>query len=73
MTPYNDPAVAISISMAEKDETLFEDSFDALYKANLQNASRQELCLVLGMAVGTMVRLRARIKELEQQLNGTRN
>jgi hypothetical protein len=70
MTQYIDRTVAITISMAENDETLFEDTFNTLYEANLENASRQELCLVLGMAVGTMVRLRARIKELEQQLNG---
>jgi len=69
MTQY-DRMTAISISMAENDDTLFEDTFNTLYEANLENASRQELCLVLGMAVGTMVRLRSRIKELEQQLNG---
>jgi hypothetical protein len=69
MTQY-DRTTAISISMAKNDDTLFEDTFNTLYEANLENASRQELCLVLGMAVGTMVRLRARIKELEQQLNG---
>jgi hypothetical protein len=72
MTQY-DRTTAISISMAKNDDTLFEDTFNTLYAANLENASRQELCLVLGMAVGTMVRLRARIRELEQQLNGTRN
>lgn len=66
MTQYrSNPAVATSIEMGEKDETLFEDSFDALYNAGLDKASRQELVLVLGMAVGTMSRLRARIKELE--------
>ena len=70
MTYRNNPAVATSISMGEKDETLFEDSFGALYEADLENASRQELVLVLGMAVGTVMRLRARIKELEQELNG---
>lgn len=58
--------MATSISMGEKDDTLFEDSFEALYKADLRNASRNDLTLVLGMAVGTVMRLRARIKELEQ-------
>ncbi len=62
----SNPAVATSIEMGVNDDTLFEDAFDQLYKADLRNASRNDLVLVLGMAVGTMMRLRARIKELEQ-------
>jgi hypothetical protein len=65
--PYErDPSTRFSIELGSDDETLFEDSFDALYKADLRKASRNDLILVLGMAVGTVMRLRARIKELEK-------
>lgn len=62
---YPDPMVSVSIEMATRDDTLFDDSFDALYRADLRNAKPQEMALVLGMAVGTVMRLRARLKELE--------
>jgi hypothetical protein len=64
--PQDDALTGLSIAMAENDDTIFEDSFNTLHSAGLDNATRTELVLVLGMAVGTVGRLRARIAQLEQ-------
>lgn len=65
-----DAMVNLAVTMGESDDKLFFEVFDRLYNDDLRNAARSEVILALGLAAGTLMRMRARIKELEGQLNG---
>ena len=65
-----DAMVNLAVTMGESDDKLFFEVFDRLYNDDLRNAARSEVILALGLAAGTLMRMRARIKELAGQLNG---
>ena len=64
--PINDPFTFTASAMGEADEFLFEKIFNELAKNDLRKATPQEMAFALGVATGTIMRLRRRIKELEQ-------
>lgn len=65
-----DAMVNLAVTMGESDDKLFFEVFDRLYNDDLRNASKSEVILALGLAAGTLMRMRSRIKQLENQLNG---
>lgn len=68
--PTQDPFAMFAINLGESDELMFEQMFDVLYKRGLDTATPQEMALTLGVAVGTIGRLRRKIRNLEDEHNG---
>lgn len=67
MIEPKDPFTYSASAMGEADDRLFEQMFDALYRNDLRSATTQELAFVLGVAVGTIKRLRKHIEQLENK------
>lgn len=66
----NDLKFCANLAEAYTDDTLFERSIDALYSAGIEASSREDLLLSVGLGLGTVMRLRKRITELENKHDG---
>jgi hypothetical protein len=63
--PINDPFTYTASAMGEADEFLFEKMFNELAKNDLRKATPQEMAFALGVATGTILRLRKQVTELK--------
>lgn len=64
--PKENEFALFATTLGENDDTLFEKLFDELFRRDLSKATPQELALALGVAVGTILRLRKYIARLER-------
>lgn len=67
MTDGQNPFVLSASALGENDDMLFEKIFDELWRRDLTTATPQELALALGVAAGTILKLRRLLAKLEAQ------
>lgn len=67
--PINAPFTSLASAIGETDDKMFEAMFTELCQRDLRNATTMELSFALGVAAGTILRLRKQIADLEDSRN----
>jgi len=68
MTDINAPFTFTASAMGEADDKLFEKIFTELCQKDLRTATSMELSFALGVAAGTILRLRKELADVKQEL-----
>lgn len=64
--PINDPFTHTASAIGEADDHMFEKIYTELCQKDLRTATTMELAFALGVAGGTILRLRKQLADLEQ-------
>lgn len=69
MIDEQNPFVLSASALGYNDDHLFDKALDALFANGLENATPQEKALLIGIAAGTIRRLRDQLAKLEDKQN----
>jgi hypothetical protein len=66
--PINAPFTGLASAIGESDDRMFEAMYTELCQRDLRNATTMELSFALGVAAGTVLRLRKQLADLKKEV-----